>query len=257
MCLQVDLGLGKTFSMHSLQTIPATMYRNPVQHFINQKPPRPCHADVCELWGQTQPCSMAAMVGAQPPWSMLLWTFSHSFTGCHRYLGGEGGDRSASSRDSLKNGKASSPAIPGSRIEYCPEAPPLPSQRTGHFPPWPSLRLSRHRGKHPEPPRAAPQKAGSEITALHLKEGWKGLWGEKVLDLFWRSLEKRRHGKVTVLPNPTLAPAEIAALCLRCPGAEGTVLRTARPSLQGQGATTTCLCDSGGWPDICTETPAC
>lgn len=133
---------------------------------------------------------MAAMVGAQPPWSMLLWTFFHSFTGCHRYLGGEGGDRSASSRDSLKNGKASSPAIPGSRIEYCPEAPPLPSQRTGHFPPWPSLRLSRHRGKHPEAPRAAPQKAGSEITALHLKEGWKGLWGEKVLDLFWRSLEK-------------------------------------------------------------------
>lgn len=84
----------------------------------------------------------------------------------------------------------------------------MPGSHAGH-PPWGTPR-SPHgapaifsRGFCCAPPRGegsarAPsggaaeggRKSPPEISVLHLKERWKGLWGEKVSNLFWLRLEK-------------------------------------------------------------------
>lgn len=93
----------------------------------------------------------------------------------------------------------------------------LPARRTPSRPgqilswdPWQPCRvpaLGHPRSPHSAPaifPRhfssASPKSEGNtatggresrpQMSVLHFKEGWKGLWGEKVSDLFWLRLEK-------------------------------------------------------------------
>lgn len=170
----------------------------------------------------------------------------------------------------------------------------LPARRTPSRPgqilswdPWQPCRvpaLGHPRSPHSAPaifPRhfssSSPKSEGNtatggresrpQMSVLHFKEGWKGLWGEKVSDLFWLRLEKTSwEGNNAAAKSRPLSGRNSRPLPEVPGGLSPARPHRWEPARDSPGHTrapwaateaSTCLSDSGEWHDIYTETPPC